>query len=187
MSAPKILISYVTTDGHTRKVATRIAGTLEESDLEPVVAELDGVPDPLETEGFDGVILAAPVRVGRHPREMRRFVSRNRDALDGLPSAFVSVSGAAGAGDPEGLDEAEGYVQKFIDKTGWSPDRTSCVGGAVAYTKYNPLVRRIMKAISARKGGSTDTSRDHEYTDWKAVDGFTRDFARLVRDRRSTV
>lgn len=187
MSAPKILISYVTTDGHTRKVARGVARALDEDGLEAVVAELEGVPDPLETEGFDGVILAAPVRVGRHPREMRRFVRHNRDVLDRLPSAFLSVSGAAGAGDPEGLDEAEGYVQKFIDKTGWSPDRTTCVGGAVAYTKYNPLVRRIMKAISARRGGSTDTSRDHEYTDWKAVDGFAADFARLVRSRRSSL
>jgi len=187
MSAPKILIAYVTTDGHTRKVAGRIARALEDGDLESVVAELDAVPDPLQPEGFEGVVLAAPVRVGRHPREMRRFVSHNRDALDELPAAFVSVSGAAGAADPEGLDEAEGYVQKFIARTGWSPDRTSCVGGAVAYTKYNALVRRIMKAISARKGGSTDTSRDHEYTDWKAVDGFAADFARLVRERRSSV
>ena len=29
-------------------------------------------------------------------------------------------------------------------------------------------------------GGSTDTSRDHEYTDWHQVEAFTHKFAMLI-------
>jgi menaquinone-dependent protoporphyrinogen IX oxidase len=29
-----------------------------------------------------------------------------------------------------------------------------------------------MKRISKQAGGATDTSRDHEYTDWAALDRF---------------
>lgn len=186
MSDPKILIAFVTRDGHTRKIARRMAAAMDEDDVgvEAVVSGLDRVPDPLDVEGFDGVVLAGPVRFGRHPREMRRYAADNRDALERLPAAFVSVSGAAGSADPEGLDEAEGYVQRFIERTGWTPDRTSCVGGAMAYTKYSPLVRLVVKAASARAGGPVDTSRDHEFTDWKAVDGFAREFATVVRESR---
>lgn len=186
MSDPKILIAFVTRDGHTRKVARRLAEAMDERPVgvEAVVSDLDRVPEPFEAEGFDGVILAAPVRFGRHPRQMRRYAAGNRNALERLPSAFVSISGAAGAADPEGLDEAEGYVERFIERTGWTPDRTACVGGEMAYTKYSPLVRLVVKAASARAGGPVDTSRDHELTDWKAVDGFAREFGALVRERR---
>jgi menaquinone-dependent protoporphyrinogen oxidase len=33
-----------------------------------------------------------------------------------------------------------------------------------------------MKWISKREGGSTDTSRDHEYTDWVSVERFAEEF-----------
>jgi len=34
-----------------------------------------------------------------------------------------------------------------------------------------------MKAITAREGGPTDTSRDYDFTDWPAVDQFADDAA----------
>jgi len=38
-----------------------------------------------------------------------------------------------------------------------------------------------MRAISRREGGDTDMARDHEYTDWRAVEQFARDFHELVQ------
>jgi menaquinone-dependent protoporphyrinogen oxidase len=49
------------------------------------------------------------------------------------------------------------------------------VAGALLYTKYNFIVRFVMKQIVKKKSGSTDTSRDHEYTDWAALDRFVED------------
>ena len=40
------------------------------------------------------------------------------------------------------------------------------------YTQYNVLIRFVMKRIAKHAGGATDTSRDHEYTDWVALDQF---------------
>jgi hypothetical protein len=34
--------------------------------------------------------------------------------------------------------------------------------------------------MSKRRGGPTDTSRDHEFTDWKAVDRFAERLAKAV-------
>jgi menaquinone-dependent protoporphyrinogen oxidase len=67
-------------------------------------------------------------------------------------------------------------VNKFIAETGWRPRRIELVAGALPYTKYNFLVRYVMKRISAKEGGDTDTSRDYEYTDWNAVDRFAVEF-----------
>jgi len=35
----------------------------------------------------------------------------------------------------------------------------------------------VMKWIAGKAGGSTDTSRDHEYTDWDALGRFAAEFA----------
>jgi len=55
------------------------------------------------------------------------FVQKNRDTLERLPSAFFSVSLAA-HGDTE---EAEGYVERFEQETGWRPARVALFGGAL--------------------------------------------------------
>lgn len=43
-------------------------------------------------------------------------------------------------------------------------DRTH--GRALLYTKYDFFKRFLMRIISKRSGGDTDTSRDFIYTDW---------------------
>ena len=55
------------------------------------------------------------------------------------------------------------------------------VAGALLYTRYNFLVRFVMRQITKAEGGDTDTSRDYEYTDWDAVDRFAEAFARQLR------
>jgi menaquinone-dependent protoporphyrinogen oxidase len=49
------------------------------------------------------------------------------------------------------------------------------------YSKYNWFIRFVMKRIARRAGASTDTSRDHEFTDWVALDRFVNEFAALVK------
>lgn len=184
MSDARVLVVFTTRHGHTRKVATHLAKAFTDAGLGAVLADLHRVTDPLRTDDVDGVVLAGPVRFGRHPPRLRRFISRNREALGRTRSAFVSVSGAAMRDDPEAREEASGYVEQLIGKTGWEPDRTLTVGGALAYTRYNPLLRRIMKASSRRHGLATDTDRDHVYTDWEAVEAFAEEFGGLVAKHR---
>jgi len=62
-----------------------------------------------------------------------------------------------------------------VRKTGWHPARVELVAGALPYSKYNFLIRYVMRRIAAKEGGDTDTSHDYEYTDWEAVDRFARD------------
>ena len=58
---------------------------------------------------------------------------------------------------------------------------TASFAGTIAFTKYSFALRGIMKRISRREGHSTDTSRDHEYTDWTQVTRFAEQFAEAVR------
>jgi hypothetical protein len=51
------------------------------------------------------------------------------------------------------------------------------VAGALKYTRYGWLKRRVMRYIAGKAGGSTDTSRDHEYTDWEDLRVFAESLA----------
>ena len=107
---------------------------------------------------------------------------------------FLSVSlSAAGAVD-EGAtaarrESAAANVQKMIDRfvadTGFRPTIQHAVAGALLYRQYGVLVRLMMRFISTIVGASTDTSRDHEYTDWSAVDRFAAEIAaRALRKKK---
>ena len=49
------------------------------------------------------------------------------------------------------------------------------------YSKYNIFLRLLMQFIARVAGGDPDTSRDYEYTDWRAVEAFAAGFAERVR------
>ena len=81
-----------------------------------------------------------------------------------------------------GLDHVD-YTDesKFIADTGWRPQRIHPVAGELRYTKYNPLLRLVMKFISKMAGGATDTSRDYVYTDWAGLNEMAAGLADEVR------
>jgi len=68
-------------------------------------------------------------------------------------------------------------IETFVKETGWQPTRVEPVAGALLYTRYNWLIRFIMKRISQSAGGDTDTTRDFEYTDWAALDRLAHEMA----------
>ena len=57
------------------------------------------------------------------------------------------------------------------------------LAGRLAYSKYNFIVRLLMKRIARKEGGPTDTSRDYEFTDWSRVESLAHEFATQVRAR----
>ena len=72
-------------------------------------------------------------------------------------------------------------MNRFFDETRWRPMVTKMVAGALLYTRYNWIVRQMMKRIVKKAGGDTDTSRDYEYTDWADVRQFAEQFGDRVQ------
>jgi menaquinone-dependent protoporphyrinogen oxidase len=97
-----------------------------------------------------------------------------------MPSAFFSVSLAAASGLEDEQLEVQKITTDFLEQTGWKPLITSQVAGALKYTEYDYLKRLIMKLISKKEGGATDTSQDYEYTDWDEVTKFTNEFSNKI-------
>ena len=175
---PRILVLYATTDGHTAKVAARLAEALRTSGAAVDVIEA-GTTEP-EPDQYAGVIVAASVHMRGYQRRVRQWVRRHAAAMRGKPSAFLSVSLGVLQNDPDVQREVDAIVSGFLRATHWQPAMVQNVAGAVLYTKYNAITRWIMKRIVAKAGGDTNTSRDYEYTNWAELRAFAERFNRIV-------
>jgi len=176
----KILIVYGTAYGQTERIAGEIARALKAAGHEVRVFKGDRLAPKLPLDEYDGIVVAASVLLGRHQRYIRAFVQDHLGWLNAAPSAFVSVCGALAGSEPNGSRMANDYVQQFLRATGWRPRIAISLAGGLAYTRYRPWVRWLMKIISRRTGRPTDTSRDYDFTDWQSVDRFASDFMNLL-------
>jgi menaquinone-dependent protoporphyrinogen oxidase len=164
----KILIVYGTTYGQTEKIVRRIDRELAKQGHDVSVFQGDQLPPELSLGVHAAVLIAASLIAGKHQRYIREFVRRHADQLNAVPSAFISVSASAA----DSPDLARAGAESFLRQTSWHPMFVQCFAGSLAYTQYRWWLRWIMKHISRSHGGPTDTSRDHELTDWEAVDRF---------------
>ncbi|HEY9450104.1 MAG TPA: flavodoxin domain-containing protein [Gemmatimonadaceae bacterium] len=181
MSPRRILIVYASHYGQTARIAESMADRLRAAGATVVLTRVGDFPRQIAPESFDGVIVGASINFGKHQRSIRRFVRANRDELQRIPSAFFSVSGAECSPDEAPRAMAKQYIANFVRETDWQPAMTESVAGAMAYTKYSPLVRWMIKRISQKEGGPADTTRDYEYTDWEQVRRFADRFAEALR------
>ncbi|USZ70888.1 flavodoxin domain-containing protein [Natronosalvus halobius] len=181
----RVLVAYGSTEGQTAAIADRIGDVLADAGHDPLVISTKHPPPEIDIARYDGVVVAASVHMGDHQPDAVSFVRENLDALERIPSAFVSVSLTA-ATDSEDADRTTNeYVQDVLQETGWSPTRTHIVAGALKYREYGLLTRFVVRRIAGKEGLATDTSRDHEYTDWDDIEAFAGEFATLVDDHSS--
>jgi menaquinone-dependent protoporphyrinogen oxidase len=179
MSPRRIAVFYETAEGHTAVVAERVRETLTAAGHEVRVTRCrDAVTADLE--GADGFVVGASIHMGRHHARALKFIERHRAALASRPSAFFSVNLSTKSADPGRQADARRYLEELPGLTGWKPDLLASFAGAVPYTKYGFVVRRLMRSINEKDGGDTDTSRDFVYTDWERVWEFALDFGRIL-------
>lgn len=180
MDRGRILVLYGTSYGQTRRIANHLGRLLQWAghDVTVVDAATGELREPLTS--FDVVLIGSSIIARGHQKPVERFIRANVATLNAMPSAFFSVSASAGSRDPAGRAAAERVRDAFLAGVGWRPQVRESVAGAVNYTKYNPLLRWYMKRASQKGGGSTDTSRDHEYTDWSQVERLARSVGALV-------
>ena len=183
----KVLVLYASHDGHTARIAERMRAALARAGHDATVLS---ARDPRAGDAIgrsEAVIVGGALRAGRHARYLEKLVRARREALAARPNAFFSVSLSA-HGNAEQRAEAERCVAQFVERTGWQPQRHAIIAGALPFTRYNFLIRFIMKRISKAAGGDTDTSRDYDYTDWGAVEAFAMNGVRhLLKESADAV
>lgn len=173
----RLLVLYASHFGQTRAIAHAIVERLRELGDHVEIADADAsdlLPSP---DNFDAVVAGSRIELGRHAPAIATYLRKHRDRLQRIPTAFFSVSMAAST--PKSTDP-NGYLATFFDDLGWKPTVSVAIGGALPYRKYNWFLRFVMQRISRAAGHETDTSKNHEFTDWTAVRTFADDVHALL-------
>jgi menaquinone-dependent protoporphyrinogen oxidase len=164
----RVLVLHASVEGQTARIAARLAESLRARGHSVVLAEVRGAADPA---AYDAVVIGGSVHYGRHAARLHRFVRDHRGALETRHCAFFSVS----------LSGNARYAADFLRRTGWATRLAASFTGALKYSRYGWPKRRLVQLFARMGGHSTDTTRDHEYTDWDAVTRFADAFAAQLR------
>jgi len=175
-----ILVVYDTKYGQTEKIAQFVASLARQRGHAANAVHVGAIAASAQLDVADGVVVLAPVFVGKHMPSVAEFVSNHRRELASRPTAFFSISGSAGSPKRAEREQARRIADELLAQTQWRPRVVACFGGKIDYPRYNVFIRFVMKQIAKRNGGSTDTSRAHELTDWAAVERTTTDFLTQV-------
>jgi menaquinone-dependent protoporphyrinogen oxidase len=172
-----LAIVYSSAYGSTLEIANRLATRLRGAGhtVDLYEASHPFPNDLLKT--LDGVIVGSWVRAGRHMPAVQRFVEDHRELLGRVPSAFYSVSLLQISTRPESRAHAREVLPRFLAETRWRPDLSAVFAGALRFTRFGWLSKRIMRLIWRREGVDVDLTKDAVYTDWADVDRFADDFA----------
>jgi menaquinone-dependent protoporphyrinogen oxidase len=166
----KVLILYATNYGQTRTIAMKIAERFHDRGVQTDILDAkytDQLPAP---DGYDAIVIGSRVELGKHASTIVAYLREHRQAIERMPTAFFSVSMAAST--PSAGPDPNGYMTTMFEDLGWKPTIFAAVAGALPYRRYNWFLRFIMKRISKSAGHETDTTRNHVFTDWAAVDAF---------------
>lgn len=172
----KILISYSTTDGHTRSICERLADRMGDAHS-VVISPMADEPD-VDVAPFDKVVIGASIRYGKHQQQVLDFIAANRALLDDKPNAFFSVNVVArktGKNTPE----TNPYLQKFLRQIDWVPRNLAVFAGKIDYPRYGTFDRTMIRFIMWITKGPTDPTLTVEFTDWDKVDEFADTIAAM--------
>ena len=171
----RIVLLYMTREGQTRKIIKAVAAQLEFMGHETFILNIRDLGQDFALEHFDTVVLGCSIRYGKHHKHFRRFIDCHQEQLAKMPSYFFSVNLTArkpGRSQPSN----NRYLQKYLRKIAWQPDRVEVFAGALLYPQYGLVDRRMIQLIMRITGGPTDLTQETEFTDWERV----RKFAGLV-------
>jgi menaquinone-dependent protoporphyrinogen oxidase len=178
---PNLLILYGSTHGHTGKIAERVAKAARERGADAHVHDVGSGHDPMPAD-YDAVIVGASIHGGHYQRAISQWVKGYSHELGSMPSALFSSCLTAADDTEESRDASRKYIEDFVYETGWHPRMTATFAGALQYREYDFATRLVMRLLMRHGHHETDTSRDHDYTDWDAVDRFGHDCAAMLTE-----
>lgn len=184
----RILIVTSSKYGHTRRIARHLARKIEAVSSEPCEFLYYDIAKDFRRELpglLETVVVGSSIRFGRMPRKLEQWVHRHRFELMALRASFFMVCLNAADARPEAREADMQILERFVLKTRWQPASHRIFAGALCYRQYPFLLRMIMRRISAAQGGPTDTSRNHDLTDYAKVDAFAFEIIREIANRHS--
>ena len=182
----EVPVFFATSEGQTRRIAERLAVVLHDHGFDSRAIDVAG-PDAacVDWTKVHGAVVGASLHAGRHQKAADTFVRAHVSDLNGVASAFFSVSLSAASKNQKEVDAAANLAKAFPATRGWTPLTVASVAGKLAYREYGFFIRWVMKQIARKEGAPTDTSRDYELTNWTQVEQLAGEIAQTIRAREA--
>ena len=170
------LIIYSTTDGQTKKICE----TLKEHSIDKNFYEIISLEEAFnkEIKKYEKIIIGASIRYGRHSSKVYEFIESNKNVLEKKKSAFFSVNVVARKPD-KSTPDTNPYIRKFLKKTSWQPKKLGVFAGKIDYPRLSLVNKNVIRLIMFITNGPTNINNSYEFTDWKRVKEFTREFDKI--------
>lgn len=169
----RTVILYLTRDGQTQKIATRMANQIPQCEL--ISLRDQAIVDQLDLNQFDQIIIGASIRYGHFDPLLEKFIAQHHQLLNQKRSAFFSVNLTARKAH-RNTPQTNTYTRKLLARIAWQPQFTEVFAGALFYPRYTWFDRTMIRFIMKITKGDTDISKEYEYTDWEKVDHFCQHF-----------
>lgn len=175
----EILIVYTTLQGHTLRVAERVAESAADAGHRPTLARVDAAP---ALGPFDAVIVGAPVQAGAFAEPVVAFAKEHAADLGRVPTGLFFVCLTSAGDDGASRATVDGYLRAFQSDTHWRPDVIASFAGTLRHPHDSLLHRALMRDAAPGAPAREDLPHDRVYTHWDAVGGFVEAFLHhLVR------
>lgn len=155
----KILIAYGTVAGSTKEVAQAVG---EEMQNAGAMVDIKPVEEIKTIEGYDGIVVGTAVRMFHILGKTRRFLRRNKKALQNLPTAYFLVCLTMGEETPENIEQAKKYAQPMINVK--EPINLGLFGGCIDHEKLNDFFGKTMKSVP-----------EQDHRDWEKIGEWGKD------------
>ena len=151
----RVLVAYATKNGSTAEIAEAIGKELESSEVQVTVSNMKDVSS---LEGYDAVVIGAPMYMGKVLKDCGVFAERYRNTLCSLPVAAFAVGIAP-------VEPRSGSVDDVLRKLAVSLVPVQPVSATVFAGKLDveglSFVYRKMVSLLKVPGG--------DFRDWKVI------------------
>jgi menaquinone-dependent protoporphyrinogen oxidase len=162
----RILVAYASTHGSTQEVAEVIAATLRDLEISVGIQPARKVRT---LEGYQAVVLGAPLYMFHLHKDAFHFLSRYRDVLTGNLPLAIFAGGPTGKGDEAEWQEVHKQIDQELAKVAWlKPVTVEVIGG-----KFDPTRLHFpWNLIPALKNMPAS-----DFRDWTAIRAWARSLA----------
>jgi menaquinone-dependent protoporphyrinogen oxidase len=189
MSDKKVLIFYGTRYGSTEGISERIAKILGENEIKTLVINLKTPPKEsayLNFDNYEGILIGTGIRIGQWTKEVKKFVSKNNDALNSFKGkiGFFVSSGYAAIPDQYENIKVE-YTRNALKKLGVEKvDLYDAFGGLMDLSETSRMSwieKKILVMVGSQSGLEADSNQEiTDLRDWDQIKNFAKEFIRLL-------
>ncbi len=166
MSA-RILVAYASRHGSTAEIAQAVGKELISGGHSVVVGDMKTVSS---LEGYNAVVIGAPLYMGRIVGDVRKFVGRHREQLVKIPVAAFAVGISPVSKDTKQVEEAMKALHASIAPL--QRVTATIFAGRLDPKKLSFIERKMTEFVKAPVG---------DFRDWDVISAWAKELPALLK------